>query len=86
MFVFVSGAARNDKSAWAEEYALSLSRADASRGGAPLIYLATVRADDQEMRERVLRHQAARLGKGFATLERDADVSKCAPALAPRST
>jgi adenosylcobinamide kinase/adenosylcobinamide-phosphate guanylyltransferase len=83
VFVFVSGAVRSGKSAWAEEYALSLSRAERD---APLVYLATARVYDQEMRERVLRHQTARGNKGFETWERDVDVSKVLPRLNPGAT
>ncbi|MDR2136648.1 MAG: bifunctional adenosylcobinamide kinase/adenosylcobinamide-phosphate guanylyltransferase [Synergistaceae bacterium] len=84
MFVFVSGAARSGKSAWAEKRALSLSRAE--NENTPLVYLATARVCDQEMRERVLRHQAARGNKGFETWERDVDVSKVLPRLVPTAT
>ena len=81
MFVFVSGAARSGKSAWAEAYALS--KADA---GAPLVYLATARVYDQEMAKRVLLHQKARKGKGFETLERDSDISGVISRLSSSST
>ena len=81
-FIFVSGAARSGKSAWAEGFALSLAR----QGNTPLVYLATARVTDAEMKERVLRHQAARTGKGFATLERETGVSEVVPFLPVRST
>jgi adenosylcobinamide kinase/adenosylcobinamide-phosphate guanylyltransferase len=80
VFVFVSGAARSGKSAWAETYALS--KVD----GAPLVYLATARVCDQEMAKRVLRHQKTRAGKGFETLERDSDISGVIPRLSSSST
>ncbi|MDR2180907.1 MAG: bifunctional adenosylcobinamide kinase/adenosylcobinamide-phosphate guanylyltransferase [Synergistaceae bacterium] len=79
MFVFVSGAARSGKSAWAEEYVLS-------KAGAPLVYLATARVYDQEMAQRVLRHQKARANRGFDTLERDSDISGIIPRLSSSST
>ncbi|MDR1622119.1 MAG: bifunctional adenosylcobinamide kinase/adenosylcobinamide-phosphate guanylyltransferase [Synergistaceae bacterium] len=82
MFVFISGAARSGKSAWAEKYALS--RVWGSR--APLVYLATARVCDQEMERRVLFHQEARKNKGFETLERDVDIAKAISRLAPSST
>jgi adenosylcobinamide kinase/adenosylcobinamide-phosphate guanylyltransferase len=81
MFVFVSGPVRSGKSTWAEECALSFARAKA---GAPLVYLATARVHDQEMKRRVLRHQATRKDKGFETLERETDVS-LVPRFAPGS-
>jgi adenosylcobinamide kinase/adenosylcobinamide-phosphate guanylyltransferase len=80
MFVFISGAVRSGKSAWAEKCALSLSRAEQVH--TPRVYLATARVYDQEMRERVLRHQMTRAGKGFETWERDVDVSSVLPRLA----
>ncbi|MDR1979594.1 MAG: bifunctional adenosylcobinamide kinase/adenosylcobinamide-phosphate guanylyltransferase [Synergistaceae bacterium] len=88
MFVFVSGAARSGKSAWAEEYVLSKAFADACvpDARAPLVYLATARVCDQEMEKRVLHHQRARKNKGFETLERDVDISGIIPRLAPAST
>ncbi|MDR2523670.1 MAG: bifunctional adenosylcobinamide kinase/adenosylcobinamide-phosphate guanylyltransferase [Synergistaceae bacterium] len=82
MFVFVSGPARGGKSAWAEEFTLSLAR----QGKTPLVYLATAHVTDAEMRERVSRHQAARAGKGFTTLERETSVAEAAPFLPFGST
>ncbi|MDR2528328.1 MAG: bifunctional adenosylcobinamide kinase/adenosylcobinamide-phosphate guanylyltransferase [Synergistaceae bacterium] len=82
MFVFVSGPVRGGKSAWAEGFAFSLAR----QGNTPLVYLATARVTDAEMKERVLRHQAAREGKGFATLERKTGVAGAIPLLPVRST
>lgn len=67
MFVFVSGAARSGKSAWAERCAVHL--AGATPSGSSLIYLATARVLDREMRDRVAIHQAARSAKGFLTVE-----------------
>ena len=64
VLVFISGAARSGKSEWAETYALSLA------DGKKLVYIATARADDPEMRRRVALHQASRRDKGFETLER----------------
>ena len=78
-FVFVSGAARSGKSEWAESYALSLAAEN-------LVYIATARADDPEMRSRVELHKAARKDKGFKTLEQYADVEGAAPLLLPGST
>jgi adenosylcobinamide kinase/adenosylcobinamide-phosphate guanylyltransferase len=83
VFVFISGAARSGKSSWAEDRALSLSRANP---GSPLVYLATARVQDQEMRARVLRHRAMRKNKGFETLEREVDVASAVPSLSPDST
>lgn len=51
-FVFVTGGCRSGKSAYAQRIAEALS----PRG----LYLATARIDDEEMRQRVHRHQEAR--------------------------
>lgn len=64
MLVFVSGAARSGKSAWAEERAVALA------GAGPKVYLATARVEDEDMARRVERHRAMRAGKGFETVER----------------
>jgi adenosylcobinamide kinase/adenosylcobinamide-phosphate guanylyltransferase len=85
VFVFVSGGVRSGKSAWAEEYALALADL-ASPNAVPLIYLATARVSDQEMRKRVLLHQAARKDKGFETLERDVNITAVFPRLVPSAT
>ncbi|MCR4817446.1 MAG: bifunctional adenosylcobinamide kinase/adenosylcobinamide-phosphate guanylyltransferase [Fretibacterium sp.] len=68
MFIFVSGGVRSGKSEWAEQAALILSRDN------PRIYLATARIADEDMRCRVARHQKARSGRGFLTLERPRDL------------
>ena len=67
--VFISGAARSGKSAWAEAYALSLAA-----GHSPLVYIATAWAEDPEMCRRIALHKTAREGKGFGTVERCTDV------------
>ena len=68
MFVFVSGAVRSGKSEWAERAAMTLSPVG------PRVYLATARILDEEMRHRVERHQAARQGRGFSTIECPRDL------------
>ncbi|MCR5347660.1 MAG: bifunctional adenosylcobinamide kinase/adenosylcobinamide-phosphate guanylyltransferase [Fretibacterium sp.] len=68
MFIFVSGGTRSGKSEWAEQLALTLSRDN------PRVYLATARIVDEDMRCRVARHQKARSGRGFLTLERSRDL------------
>ena len=73
MFVFVSGAVRSGKSKWAEQAAMVLSPAG------PRVYLATARVLDEEMRRRVERHQAARQGRGFLTIERPRDLEDILP-------
>jgi len=81
VLVFVSGAVRSGKSKWAESYALFLAGEKNN-----LVYIATARADDQEMLHRVALHKAARKNKGFETLERSTDVGGAAALLSPDST
>ncbi|PDW04353.1 bifunctional adenosylcobinamide kinase/adenosylcobinamide-phosphate guanylyltransferase [Candidatus Viridilinea mediisalina] len=52
MVTFFTGGVRSGKSMWAEQYAADL--------GGPVLYLATAEARDDEMRERIARHQARR--------------------------
>ncbi len=67
MMVLVTGGSGSGKSAFAEEKLLSL-------GEGRRIYIATMECYDQESRERVKRHRAMRLGKGFETAERPLDL------------
>ena len=80
MFLFVSGAVRSGKSEWAEKTALELSPSG------PRAYLATARAADAEMRDRVARHQAARATRGFITVERERDLERALPEIPPGAT
>ncbi|MEI8307502.1 MAG: bifunctional adenosylcobinamide kinase/adenosylcobinamide-phosphate guanylyltransferase [Chloroflexales bacterium] len=52
MIILFTGGARSGKSTRAEQYAARL--------GLPVVYLATAEAGDDEMRERISRHQAQR--------------------------
>jgi adenosylcobinamide kinase/adenosylcobinamide-phosphate guanylyltransferase len=67
MIVFVSGGARSGKSGVAERLAIQLSRTGHGQGGA-LYYLATARAGDAEMVQRIQRHRRQR-GDGWITVE-----------------
>lgn len=60
-FIFVLGGARGGKSTYAERLA-------AERGGEDVLFVATAQALDDEMRERIAKHQAAR-PQGWRTLE-----------------
>ena len=65
--VFVLGGARSGKSSFAEKLA--------EASGLRMHYVATGRAYDEEMRDRIARHQAARQGKGWETHEEALNLS-----------
>jgi adenosylcobinamide kinase / adenosylcobinamide-phosphate guanylyltransferase len=64
--IFITGGARSGKSRLAEELALGY--------GAPLGYIATCRAGDTEMAERIVRHRARR-GSAWLTVEEQLDLT-----------
>ena len=68
MIVLVTGGSGCGKSTWAEKLADTMPRSGR-------IYIATMQVYDEESRQRVLRHRAARAGLGFATLERCTDLA-----------
>lgn len=70
MLVFISGAVRSGKSTLGENLASALAQEQRK------IYLATARRYDEEMSERIQKHQQARAGKGFLTVERPRDIGK----------
>ncbi len=59
--VFIVGGARSGKSSYGEKLALTYPE--------PRRYLATAEVSDEEMRERIVRHQAQREGRFALTLE-----------------
>ena len=61
MFTLIIGGSASGKSAYAEEFVLSLY--------GRRIYLATMRCEDKESGRRIARHRRARSGKGFETYE-----------------
>ncbi len=71
MTVFLSGGAKNGKTALAEDIAVKLS------GGGRRYYVATMIPYDGEDRARIARHVAERAEKGFGTLELGRDIGSC---------
>lgn len=66
-FTLVIGGARSGKSAFAEQ--LVLQQVAAKSASFSPVYIATARAWDNEMSERISLHRAARDGQGWQTLE-----------------
>lgn len=69
--ILITGGARSGKSTYAEIRARALEAA--SSPGSGILYVATCIADDEEMRDRVQRHQSRRPA-GWHTLEASDDV------------
>ena len=65
--ILVTGGSGSGKSAWAEKRVIEI-------GKGPYVYLATMRPQGEEAKERILRHREMRAGKGFVTLERYTDL------------
>lgn len=74
MITFVSGGARSGKSSYAEKLAISLF--EQKRMG--LFYIATAKAMDQEMKERIDRHQEQRIPL-WKTIEEPYDLLNIFP-------
>jgi adenosylcobinamide kinase/adenosylcobinamide-phosphate guanylyltransferase len=72
MIVFISGGAKNGKTALAEDIAVRLS------GGGKRFYVATMIPYDAEDRARIARHIEERAEKGFETLELPRNVGSAA--------
>ena len=65
MLTFIFGGSASGKSEYAEQYAASL----AHNCNAPLLYLATMCANDTESKQRIERHRRMRADKSFQTME-----------------
>ena len=72
--IFISGGVRSGKSAWAEKKILN---AKARRN----IYLASGRAYDNEMAERIEQHREDRAGDGWTTIEQPLHLEAAMPQL-----
>jgi adenosylcobinamide kinase / adenosylcobinamide-phosphate guanylyltransferase len=75
---FVLGGARSGKTS----YALALVEAAASRAGRPPVMIATARAQDPEMAERIARHRRER-GPAWRTIEAPLELAPAIRALRP---
>lgn len=72
MMTLIIGGSGSGKSAFAEDYLLSVSE-DRKK-----YYIATMQVCDAESREKVNRHRRLRGGKGFVTIEQPADIERAA--------
>ncbi|GKW49942.1 bifunctional adenosylcobinamide kinase/adenosylcobinamide-phosphate guanylyltransferase [Halomonas sp. NCCP-2165] len=81
MIAFISGGARSGKS----DYAERLARQWRDARGGDLWYLATARATDDEMAERIARHRRQR-GEGWRTLEAPLALDAALDQVAPGET
>ena len=66
--IFITGGARSGKSFFAEKLAL--------KAGKDRVYVATMQALDEEMKERIARHRAVRKGKKWRTVEEPLELLK----------
>lgn len=77
---FILGGARSGKSSYAEKKSTEL----ATQNSLPLVYLATASAGDDEMGERIKRHQQDRHA-GWSLVEEQVDLANALNAIKPRS-
>ena len=68
---FVSGGCRSGKSSYSEQLALTFE--------GPHIYVATSPRIDDDMNDRIARHQKDRAGKGWKTIEEELWISAISP-------
>ena len=80
MIVFLSGGAKNGKTALAEDIAVKLS------GGGRRYYVATMIPYDDEDRKRVELHIEERAGLGFTTLELPRNIASALSMSGPPET
>ena len=69
MKIFISGGSNSGKSSLAESLAQMMRKPSA-----PLYYVATMIPSDNEDEARIRRHQQARVGSGFETIEAGTDI------------
>lgn len=71
MIYLVYGGSGSGKSEFAEALAVDLAGADGRK-----IYLATMKNDSGEARNRIERHKKLRAGKGFETIEQSRNIEE----------
>lgn len=69
MLIFISGGVRSGKSTLGEQLASALA---VSRK----VYLATAQYSDEEMQQRIEKHQQSRVLKGFTTIEKSVNIAE----------
>ncbi|WP_432363609.1 bifunctional adenosylcobinamide kinase/adenosylcobinamide-phosphate guanylyltransferase [Sporosarcina sp. UB5] len=74
---FISGGVRSGKSAFAEK--LLVDRAAAAQGR--LVYIASGRALDEEMRQRIEKHKQDRANESWTTIEQPVDLAGALPSI-----
>lgn len=81
--IFISGGARSGKSSFAEKYATTL----AEQGASDLYYLATAKQTDDEMIDRIKRHQIDREDGSYpwTTVECSVDIASKVNKFTPNS-
>lgn len=72
MMTLIIGGSGSGKSAYAEDYASSIS------GDGRKYYIAAMRICDDESKRKVERHRALRAGRNFFTIEQPVDIGKVA--------
>lgn len=75
MLTFVSGGVRSGKSSFAERLLVD----GALKTGGRLVYIASGRAVDEEMQERIERHKADRAGESWLTIEQPVSLHDVLP-------
>ncbi|ETT87238.1 bifunctional adenosylcobinamide kinase/adenosylcobinamide-phosphate guanylyltransferase [Viridibacillus sp. FSL R5-0477] len=71
--VFITGGVRSGKSAFAEKCLVNLAATSPMKR---LVYVATGVPFDEEMKQRIIRHQNDRAGQKWTTIEQPTDFSK----------
>lgn len=72
MITLIIGGSGSGKSAYAEDYTISISE-DRKK-----YYIATMQSHDEESEKKIERHRMIRSGKGFSTIEQPVDIGKAA--------